>query len=370
MFLKATREEVVEKFSSLSVGGEWRDVGANQIQLRHATGGVVNWYSGSGKIVIQGKHFAITKLRAKVQEILDGNNTASAISVDVDRLIPVVTEIPAFAKEVVKENKVTPYESDFDSELVIGLVGAVGTDLDSVYKIIKERLSIFGYTTNEIKVSQDIISNIVNFKPEDSFDRINRLMTEGNNIRKNTGDFSVLGKAAAARISEFRTNANGEQEAAPLRRHAFVISSLKHPDEVQALRKIYSHGFFLIGVYADESRRRTYLEKNKDISPDNTTILINRDVDESEKFGQHTRDTYHLSDFFINYGGNNDRFQNDIWRTIDLIFGKPFVTPTFDEFAMFMAFSASLRSADLSRQVGAVVAKNNAIVATGGKRCS
>ena len=339
MFLKATREEVVEKFSSLSVGGEWRDVGANQIQLHHATGGVVNWYSASGKIVIQGKHSAIPELRARIQEILDGSGAAPEKSVVVDRLISVAIEIPVAAKE----DKVIPYESDFDSELVIGLVGAVGTDLDSVHKIIKERLSIFGYVTNEIKVSQDIISNIVNFKPEDSFNRINRLMTEGNNIRKNTGDFSVLGKAAAARISEFRTRANGEHEAAPLRRHAFIISSLKHPDEVQALRKIYSHGFFLIGVYADESRRRTYLEKNKDISPANTTILINRDVDESEKFGQHTRDTYHLSDFFINYGGNHDRFQNDIWRTIDLIFGKPFVTPTFDEFAMFMAFSASLR---------------------------
>ncbi|MBF4222540.1 cytidine deaminase, partial [Vibrio anguillarum] len=41
------------------------------------------------------------------------------------------------------------------------------------------------------------------------------------------------------------------------------------------------------------------------------------------------------------------------------------VTPTFDEFAMFMAFSSSLRSADLSRQVGAVMTKNKNIIATG-----
>jgi len=32
------------------------------------------------------------------------------------------------------------------------------------------------------------------------------------------------------------------------------------------------------------------------------------------------------------------------------MFGNPFITPTFDEFARFMAFAASFRSADLSRQ--------------------
>ena len=36
---------------------------------------------------------------------------------------------------------------------------------------------------------------------------------------------------------------------------------------------------------------------------------------------------------------------------------------------MFMAFSASLKSADLSRQVGAVVARENEILATGANDC-
>jgi deoxycytidylate deaminase len=45
----------------------------------------------------------------------------------------------------------------------------------------------------------------------------------------------------------------------------------------------------------------------------------------------------------------------ELERVFDLFFGYPYSTPTMDEYAMFMAFSASLRSADLSRQVGAVV---------------
>jgi deoxycytidylate deaminase len=43
----------------------------------------------------------------------------------------------------------------------------------------------------------------------------------------------------------------------------------------------------------------------------------------------------------------------------------PYKNPTFDEFAMFMAFSSSVRSSDLSRQVGAVIAKDRQIIATG-----
>ena len=93
--------------------------------------------------------------------------------------------------------------------------------------------------------------------------------------------------------------------------------------------------------------------------------LIDRDINENNKFGQHTQDTFHLSDFYIDYGTNSEKLEKDIWRILDLIFGKPFLTPTPDEFAMFMAFSASLRSADLSRQVGAVVARGEDIISTG-----
>ncbi|MGC7894321.1 anti-phage dCTP deaminase [Vibrio anguillarum] len=151
----------------------------------------------------------------------------------------------------------------------------------------------------------------------------------------------------------------------PLKRHAFIVSSLKHPEEVQKLRTIYSKGFFLIGIHSNEKRRKEFLENNKSMSNSEATLLIQRDADESDKHGQHTRDTYHLSDFFIDFGANRDKAQHDIWRTLDLMFGKPYVTPTFDEFAMFMAFSSSLRSADLSRQVGAVMTKNKNIIATG-----
>ena len=59
----------------------------------------------------------------------------------------------------------------------------------------------------------------------------------------------------------------------------------------------------------------------------------------------------------------------DIKRIVELWFGNPHLTPTFDEHAMSFAFAAALRSADLSRQVGAVVTKDDQILSTGANDC-
>ncbi|MBF4253574.1 cytidine deaminase, partial [Vibrio anguillarum] len=253
-----------------------------------------------------------------------------------------------------------------DSEVIIGLVGAVGTELSAIKQIIKERLEMFNYTSEEVRISQDIISLFEDIPNSQShFDKANALMSAGNTIRKKSGDNSILALATAAKINLLREQKSKSDDLEPLKRHAFIVSSLKHPEEVQKLRTIYSKGFFLIGIHSNEKRRKEFLENNKSMSNSEATLLIQRDADESDKHGQHTRDTYHLSDFFIDFGANRDKAQHDIWRTLDLMFGKPYVTPTFDEFAMFMAFSSSLRSADLSRQVGAVMTKNKNIIATG-----
>ena len=50
---------------------------------------------------------------------------------------------------------------------------------------------------------------------------------------------------------------------------------------------------------------------------------------------------------------------NSVSRLVELLFGNPFISPNFDEYAMFMAYASSLRSADLSRQIGAVIAREN-----------
>jgi deoxycytidylate deaminase len=255
--------------------------------------------------------------------------------------------------------------------VVIGLVGAVGTQLDRVRSLLEERLRVAGYTVKQIRISHDVIPDIapVGKLPEgDEYSRIKAYMDAGNKARKESGDNAILALGTAAFINSQREkDEEGIPKNAPKR--AYLVISLKHPEEVTQLREIYPEGFYLVGVHADGNRRLNYLTNDKRMTPENAHSLMERDKDEHLLYGQRLVDTFHLSDFFVHIDENEDQLKFSIWRLIDLIFGYPYVTPTFDEYAMFMAYSASLRSADMSRQVGAVVTVNDQVVGTGANDC-
>lgn len=48
----------------------------------------------------------------------------------------------------------TPNEGE-NTELVIGLVGPIGTNLKAVKKVLSEELGKTGYSVEEIKISED-----------------------------------------------------------------------------------------------------------------------------------------------------------------------------------------------------------------------
>lgn len=265
-----------------------------------------------------------------------------------------------------------------ESELVIGLVGAVGTNTSAVADDLANFLHQCGYGVDKLRVSDlvGVIADIAPFDPGDEFQRIWNLMDSGDDARHKSGDSSVLALAAVSAILAKRlpkegdsSEAGGKAEPLGRPRTAYILNSLKHPAEATALRRIYGDGFLLIGVYSDADRRSAYLV-DRGMTADKATRLMKRDEEEEgREFGQRTRDTFHLADFFIYLDDSEDRRRNSVRRIVELVFGHPHVTPTFDEFAMFMAFSASLRSADLSRQVGAVVARNDEILSTGANDC-
>lgn len=260
-----------------------------------------------------------------------------------------------------------------ESEVVLGLVGAVGTDLQKVSGVLEDRLRISGYRVLTIRITKDIlpgiISGVENGAPGDEYARVTSLMKAGNDARELSKDNSILALGAAAYIAATRvSDPPAQPKHSP--KTAYIIHSLKHPEEVARLRAIYPEGFYLLGVHADESRRLAYLMGDKCIrEEDQARKLMRRDEDEHLPHGQRVADTFHLSDFFVRIDGDEDRLKKSLWRLLALLFGHPFVTPTFDEYAMYMAFASALRSSDLSRQVGAVVAVDEQVVATGANEC-
>lgn len=368
-----TTDDLKGRLSELTPQGAWTEVNPNQHQFRHNNGGVLNWFPSTGAINFQGHPSGRDALQAQVSELLKASGSTSSpmtTSPPTETLkIPSATSPTFSPKAVPAASTIAAPLLDLrnfpDSEIVIGLVGAVGTEMDIIISLLKDRLKIAGYKSTEIRVSSQVIPKIVkvNVTGMDEATRISRLMDAGNAAREQSGDNAVLATGVAAHIAALR---NPSEKEMP--RHAFIVNSLKHPDEVLRLRQIYPRGFHLFGVHPDESVRLSFL-KRKGINDQDIVHLIERDQDEHVAYGQRVNDTFHMSDFFVRLDNDRLKLDNSIIRIFDILFGNPYKTPTFEEFAMFLAFTSSLRSADLSRQVGAVVTTGEEILATGANDC-
>ena len=145
---------------------------------------------------------------------------------------------------------------------------------------------------------------------------------------------------------------------------AYIFNSLKLPNEVNTLKSIYGSAFFLISVYSPRRTRvdtlskriaESYHESDHSRYREKAEHLIAKDMDSGRgEYGQNVKETFPMGDFFLRMGSES-AMRAKLERFVSLIFGHPFVTPSPDEFAMFHARATSLRSADLSRQVGAVI---------------
>lgn len=335
--------EIQSLLTPITKDASWKEIaqGSYQVKTNHVS---ITFYSTTGSILVQGKEKYVGKCKKEIARLINEN--------EVYKKAEKQENIPLH--QILSNNE--------DAEIIIGLVGAVGVEYKHVKDIIKDRLEKnFHYSVEEIRISNDVIKNLPNYSDlpdgNNEFTRINHFMEFGNQARAKSKDNSILALGAAEIIMKKR----GENGL----RKAYIIDSLKHPDEVKLLRQVYGEGFYLIGVFSDIEHRKKHLIDELHIEEGNAEKLIARDANDLEGHGQHTSDTFHLSDFFVHIGYNRKRLKESIHRFLDLIFGHPTITPLFEEFAMFMAFTAALRSADLSRQVGAVLAKDNDIIAIG-----
>jgi deoxycytidylate deaminase len=257
------------------------------------------------------------------------------------------------------------------TEVVLGLVAPVGTDFDAFMKSLEIALAPYGYDLNEIRMS-GLANSLAAVDPtteerpsapplhERYFDRTMRLMTAGDNVRALHPE--VLSLAAVEKVRQTRPST---VVGTSPRKIVHVVRSLKHPSEVYLLRRVYGPGFFLIGVITNRTERAAFLKQPPQLCKTaEIEQLFERDEHGSGQGGdggQRTRETFQLADAFIRLTDTVS-----LQRFLALVFGTPHETPLRDEHAMFLAFSAALRSGDLSRQVGAVItSRSGDVVAIG-----
>ncbi|MCG5486773.1 MAG: hypothetical protein KK482_24255 [Sinorhizobium meliloti] len=258
------------------------------------------------------------------------------------------------SSENTSEVPVTNEERRTD-ELVIALVGAVGSGVSTTARALAEILEgEFGYSVETIKVS-DIVNEKVGLVdyhpvPADDAQRIHKLQQAGSALRERFGE-DVLANFCIERIHMGRD----EEDTAAVRRYCTIIDSLKNPGEVERLRTVYGDLFWLLGVFAPEDVR---ISRLKAATPNSAYIhlISDQDYDEGTEYGQSVKDTMSIADTFIrNDAQNTVQLHSVLASFLDRIFEVGVSTPNTDETAMFAAASVAMQSACLSRQVGAVI---------------
>ncbi len=263
-------------------------------------------------------------------------------------------------------------------ELFFGLVGAVGTDLEPIFESLRRELLAVNYSAEEIRLSSlladcDKYSELRNTSNLPEHERITRFMNAGDDFRGTAKRGDAVTLLGMGRARDIREELSEDENATEGR--AFIFNSLKHPEEVDVLRRVYGQAFFLISVYESrENRHKNLCERSAQTSgsydPEPFSHAADALIDRDQKdlvhdLGQNVRDTFPRADLFVSVVDGFD-LEVQVKRFIRLLFGYPFTTPTIAEYAMFHAKAAALRSADLSRQVGAVIASSSGEILASG----
>lgn len=273
-------------------------------------------------------------------------------------------------------------EARQSEELVLAFAGPVGCGTTQVISEAKQALESAGYEVHIIKLSKIIetaISKGTIFLAEDDYKKFStnvrryfRLQDGGNALRLISS--SYLAEHAIEEIvvqrGHQRSKANcltGDiQEYVPTR-IAYLIDQIKHQDEVALLRVVYRKLFHLIGVISVADKRRARLLTIDRANPSEISELMERDRRQDEENGQQLDKALKLADFYTSTdAGTTSSLQRKLKRFVGLLHGENGISPTTQEYGMYAAYSAGLKSACLSRQVGASIADlSGKIVSTG-----
>jgi deoxycytidylate deaminase len=279
-------------------------------------------------------------------------------------------------------------------ELFFGLVAPIGVDLDLVTNALDRSLQEMDYKAREFRLTKLMkeVPTGLSLAPDPYIQSYRDRIAYANEVRRLLGD-DALACLAISAIRSFRADERKERyaekgdeqdsrdepdsdesvEEAPLSKQAYIIRQIKRPEEVALLRSVYGRQFILVSAYAPQEARKRRIEALErrsrgglisDVDASSRAHeLVAQDAKESlDKHGQNVRDAFPLGDVFIDASRGSCEVM--VRRFVDLLFGSNEVTPTHDEYGMYIAKSASLRSSDLSRQVGAAIFRTSGEVVT------
>lgn len=275
----------------------------------------------------------------------------------------------------VLKNRATTVPPRYRPELVFGVIGPAGADLGEVSTALAKELERYHYKSRIVRVS-DLFSSTAGFghlqeitHPRSLVD-VEALMSAGDSLRRRTGRKDAAILMALGSIID----SHGDWQKEP-RDTAWILNSLKTPEEADLLTVVYAGRCWLISVFSTRERRVEQIadelaRQHGGAAGEPETADAERLVERDERgvsadpYGQNVGDSFPLGDYFVDI--DRDDVKEQVQRFLRLVFADPFMTPLRDEELMFVAYGAALRSASLSRQVGAAISVGDgSIVAIG-----
>lgn len=251
-----------------------------------------------------------------------------------------------------------------NAELYIGLIAPLGVDLAAVTTALTRALQTVSYSLHLIHLTDVLTSAAIVSEPADDtlFTRYASLIKAGNDLRRDTVP-DVFSYLAIQEIVRNRSKTGHSVTD----RHVTAIRQLKRPEEVALLKSVYGGNILFLSCYAPRAVRVKYFadkfasesrSTSRTMQESKALELISKDEHEADDpNGQRLLETYAKGDFVVDCSSPQS-LKATMERFVEAFFGYQFISPTADEYGAYMAYSASLRSVDLSRQVGAAIFQN------------
>lgn len=257
-------------------------------------------------------------------------------------------------------------------ELFIGIVSPVGVDTTETITSISKYFASKEYKVINIKVTdlfEGIKSAIGIDLPLDrtgTEERIKSYINFGNEVRRLFKDDSVLAAYTIFNIQRARRRHIRQTGKISYQGRVYILHQFKRKEEIDLLRAVYGQLFIQVSIYQQRSSRLEYLshklahEKNSadqsDYRPTAHELVATDENEKKNAHGQRLTKVFHEADFIVD-GDDISRngVDNQVTRFFELLFSSNSISPSKQEYGMFAAKAAALRTLDLSRQVGAAI---------------
>jgi deoxycytidylate deaminase len=263
-----------------------------------------------------------------------------------------------------------------NSELFFGLVAPIGVENKKAYDLLVHALRKYGYQAEYFKVTT-LMKQVkpIGLKLEETplEERYNSCIVYANKIREILGFPYALAMLCCAAVRNFRRQKAGTPDTY-IPATAYVFDQFKRKEEIDLLRQVYGSLFVVISLYSERKNRVDQLinriasdhadARLADTHSAIASSLIRRDQsEEGVPTGQRLEEAFPSADLFLNID-DLEEAEKLLTRFLDALFGSNSVSPTPDEYGMYTARGAALRSVDLSRQVGAAIFSDHGEVIT------